>query len=70
MPLDQSGSNPLKGWNRLSRYFRTCSFVEREVWDRPIRFFHWSMTVLLSAALFSGWLDPAWRVDRHLLIGG
>ncbi|MBF0399638.1 MAG: cytochrome b/b6 domain-containing protein [Magnetococcales bacterium] len=57
-------------WQRMLHYFRTCSVVEWEVWDRPTRFFHWSVTGLLVADLITGWLDPAWQLDRHLLLGG
>ncbi|MEO5347129.1 MAG: cytochrome b/b6 domain-containing protein [Magnetococcus sp. YQC-9] len=61
---------PRTGWQRLRRYWRACSFIEREVWDRPTRFTHWSLAALLVAALITGWFDPSWQLDRHLLIGG
>ncbi|MBF0184537.1 MAG: cytochrome b/b6 domain-containing protein [Magnetococcales bacterium] len=55
---------------RLLLYLRSCARAELEVWDRPIRFFHWMVTGLVLACLLSGWLDPAWQLDRHLLLGG
>ncbi|MBF0628289.1 MAG: cytochrome b/b6 domain-containing protein [Magnetococcales bacterium] len=61
---------PPTRWKRLHRYFRTCAFIEQPVWDRPTRFTHWALTGLLIAALITGWFDPAWQLDRHLLIGG
>ncbi|MBF0260893.1 MAG: cytochrome b/b6 domain-containing protein [Magnetococcales bacterium] len=61
---------PLSRWQRLRRYLRACSFIEREVWDRPTRFSHWALAAMLVAALFTGWFDPSWQLDRHLLIGG
>lgn len=63
-------TKPSTRWRKLRRYFRTCSFVEQEVWDRPTRFTHWAVTGLLLSALLTGWLDPAWQLDRHLWIGG
>ncbi|MBF0296000.1 MAG: cytochrome b/b6 domain-containing protein [Magnetococcales bacterium] len=54
---------------RLVRYFRTCVNAESEVWDRPTRFFHWSITGLVVLALLTGWFDPAWQIDRHLMVG-
>ncbi|MEO5349506.1 MAG: cytochrome b/b6 domain-containing protein [Magnetococcus sp. YQC-3] len=54
----------------MLRYLRSCSMAEWEVWDRPTRFFHWATTALLAATLLTGWFDPAWQLDRHLLFGG
>ncbi|MBF0418136.1 MAG: cytochrome b/b6 domain-containing protein, partial [Magnetococcales bacterium] len=63
-------TSPFSRWRQLRRYWRSCSFIEREVWDRPTRFSHWALAALLIASLITGWLDPAWQLDRHLLIGG
>ncbi len=46
-----------------------CSLVEWEVWDQPTRFFHWAITGILTGALFTGWFDPPWQLDRHLFFG-
>ena len=55
---------------RVLRYLRGCANAEWEVWDRPVRFFHWMATGLLLACLLTGWLDPPWQLDRHLMLGG
>jgi cytochrome b len=55
---------------RWLRYVRSCASAEWEVWDRPVRFFHWMATGLLLACLLTGWLDPPWQLDRHLVLGG
>ncbi|WP_130471173.1 cytochrome b/b6 domain-containing protein [Candidatus Magnetaquicoccus inordinatus] len=55
---------------RLGRYLRSCVNAEWEVWDRPVRFFHWVVTGMIVACLLTGWLDPAWQLDRHLIFGG
>ncbi len=40
-----------------------------EVWDLPIRLFHWAFACLTLAALLTGLYAPEWWLDRHLLIG-
>ncbi|MBF0270529.1 MAG: cytochrome b/b6 domain-containing protein [Magnetococcales bacterium] len=68
--IQPASKKPTTRWQRLRRYWRACTFIEREVWDRPTRFTHWALTVVLVAALITGWFDPPWQLDRHLIIGG
>ncbi len=39
------------------------------VWDRFIRLFHWSLVIIVSIALFTGFLAPEWWLDIHIFAG-
>ncbi len=39
------------------------------VWDLPTRIFHWSLFVLVSTGLITGFISPEWWLDIHIGAG-
>jgi cytochrome b len=43
--------------------------VKAQVWDLPLRLFHWSMVVAVTVAGITGFIAQAWWLDVHVFAG-
>ncbi len=48
---------------------RNKNIKQIKVWDLPVRIFHWTLLVLILAALLSGFFAPEWWLNYHIWIG-